>query len=103
QGLVEQGVLARHADPDRRGRHLYELTDAGRALWPVLYSLLVWGSDHRSSNSRRLRHAQCGTELDASGGCRECALIPGPEDIVSEPIRRRGPRREDPVAVAVRE
>ena len=53
--------------PATRGRHLYELTPAGRELWPVLYALLVWGGRHRSPNSRSFRHAACGTALDDRG------------------------------------
>ena len=36
-GLVDDGILERRPDPDRTGRHLYELTAAGRDLWPVLH------------------------------------------------------------------
>src|SRR6202451_518856 len=46
-GLVEDGVLERKPDPDRPGRHVYELPRAGRDLWPVLHALLTWGVRHR--------------------------------------------------------
>ncbi len=42
------------------GRHLYDLTTAGRDLWPALYALLVWGDRHSRPNSRLFRHAECG-------------------------------------------
>src|SRR5262245_39004156 len=67
RGLVEDGILARLPDPDHGGRHVYELTEVGRDLWPVLYSLLVWGGRHRYTNSRVFTHAECGTELDDRG------------------------------------
>src|ERR1700677_4655748 len=51
-GLVEDGVLERRLDEERPGRHVYELTPAGRDLWPVLHSLLDWGGRHRAPNSR---------------------------------------------------
>ena len=35
-GLVEDGILERLPDPDHAGRHLYELTAAGRDLWPAV-------------------------------------------------------------------
>jgi DNA-binding HxlR family transcriptional regulator len=101
-GLVENGVLDRRPDPDRAGRHVYELTPAGRDLWPVLHSLLVWGGRHRRANSRVLRHAPCGTELDDRGGCPTCGTVPNPAEVVTAPRRGRGQRREDPVAVALR-
>src|SRR5262245_3594344 len=52
RGLVDDGIMARTPDPDHAGRRVYELTDAGRDLWPVLYSVLVWGGRHRAPNSR---------------------------------------------------
>jgi DNA-binding HxlR family transcriptional regulator len=101
-GLVRDGILARRADEERPGRHVYELTDAGRDLWPTLYSLLVWGGRHRFPNSRTFKHASCGGLLDDRGACTACASIPAPEDIVITPKRGRGRKREDPVAVALR-
>jgi DNA-binding HxlR family transcriptional regulator len=96
-GLVEEGVLERHPDPGHAGRQLYELTAAGRDLWPVIHSLLVWGDRHRAPNSRFFRHGECGTELDDRGACPACGVTPVPQDIVSE---RRGRRalRGDPVS-----
>jgi DNA-binding HxlR family transcriptional regulator len=101
-GLVEHGILARVPDPDHRGRHLYELTPAGRELWPVVHSLLVWGGRHRYPNSRSFKHIACGTALDDTGRCPSCELVPEPQELFTEPVRGRGPRRGDPVAVALR-
>ena len=101
-GLVEDGILERRPDPEHAGRHLYELTDAGRELWPVLHALVVWGGRHRTANSRVYRHAACGTLLNDAGHCTECGVTPGPEDILSEPRRPGRKGRSDPVAVALR-
>jgi DNA-binding HxlR family transcriptional regulator len=101
-GLVQDGVLERRADPEHAGRHLYELTDAGRELWPVLHSLLMWGGRHRYPNSRVFKHASCDGKLDESGYCVRCELTPGPEDIVMEPRPGSGKLRDDPVALALR-
>ena len=98
-GLVAHGILERRPDPQHAGRHLYELTDVGRDLWPALHALLVWGGRHRHPNSRAFLHAACGTELDDRAMCPACELTPLPEDVVTEP-RRRTPR-DDPVAVAL--
>ena len=100
-GLVGGGLLARDPDPDHAGRHLYELTDSGRELWPVIHALLVWGAKHRKPNSRVYRHAACNTLLSPSGQCTTCQVTPAPEDIVTE--RRRGYRatRDDPVTRAL--
>ncbi|HLH99337.1 MAG TPA: helix-turn-helix domain-containing protein [Acidimicrobiales bacterium] len=100
-GLVEEGVLQRLPDPDHRARHLYELTEAGKDLWPVVHALLVWGEHHRKGSRRSFLHADCGTPLDDGGSCPRCGLVPGPEDIITEPRRRTG--RRDPVALALSE
>jgi DNA-binding HxlR family transcriptional regulator len=102
-GLVEDGILERKPDPDRPGRQIYELTAAGRDLWPVLYSVLVWGDRHRFPNSRDFRHAVCATRIDERGACPKCGLTPGPEDLEMVTRRGRGRLRDDPVAVALRE
>jgi DNA-binding HxlR family transcriptional regulator len=101
-GLVEDGILERRPDPEHAGRHLYQLTGAGRDLWPALHALLVWGGRHRAPNSRVFKHAACGTRLDDSGHCATCDLTPGPQDILMEPRRRRRKLRDDSVAVALR-
>jgi DNA-binding HxlR family transcriptional regulator len=101
-GLVTDGILTRTPDPAHAGRHLYELSDAGRELWPVIHSLLVWGGKHRRPNSRVFRHAACGSRLNESAECPQCRVTPTPQDIVSE--RRKGYRatRDDPVTQALR-
>jgi DNA-binding HxlR family transcriptional regulator len=101
-GLVEGGILERRPDPEHAGRHLYELTAAGRDLWPALYALLMWGGRHRSPNSRVFKHAACGTRLQDSGYCAACEVTPGPQDILMEPRRGAGPLRDDSVTVALR-
>jgi DNA-binding HxlR family transcriptional regulator len=100
-GLVNGGVLSRKTDPDHAGRHLYELTSAGRDLWPALHALTNWGSRHRGSASRVFNHAACGTRLDETGACPMCGVTPAPEEIVTVPRRGRG-RQGDPVATALR-
>ncbi len=101
-GMVDHGILERRADPLHGGRHLYQLTAAGRDLWPVLHALLVWGDHHRHPNSRVFQHAACATELNDNGYCPACDLMPRPEDILTKPRRGRGKLRDDPVAVALR-
>jgi DNA-binding HxlR family transcriptional regulator len=102
-GLVQNGILDRRPDPGHGGRHLYELTEAGRDLWPVVNSLLSWGSRHGATNSRVFRHIACGGLLDDRGRCDTCDVTPGPQDILMEPRRSGGPaRRDDAVSVALR-
>jgi DNA-binding HxlR family transcriptional regulator len=101
-GLVADGVLDRRGDPDRPARHVYELTEAGRELWPTLHSLMVWGNRHRAPNSRVFKHAACGTRLDERAACPACGTMPPPGDIITERRRGRGTSRTDPVSTALR-
>jgi DNA-binding HxlR family transcriptional regulator len=99
--LVAEGLLKRVPDPGHAGRHLYELTASGRDLWPAMQALIRWGSRHRGSNSRVFIHATCGTVLDEDGRCSHCQLVPGPDELLTEPRKGRPRRRTDPVAVAL--
>jgi DNA-binding HxlR family transcriptional regulator len=101
-GLIRDQVMERRQDPEHAGRHLYELTAAGRDLWPVVHALVAWGDAHRHPGSREYRHARCGTVLGAAGQCAACQVTPGPADIETQPRPGRGAFRDDPVAVALR-
>jgi DNA-binding HxlR family transcriptional regulator len=100
-GLVGHGVLARRPDPTHAGRSLYVLTERGRDLWPAVYALLSWGDRHREPNSRVFLHADCDTPLDHAGRCPACGVTPEPGEILTTPRRRRRPRRQDHVALAL--
>ena len=102
RGLVEQGILERTPDPAHRGRHLYELTAAGRELWPVVHALVAWGDRHRGPGSRLFRHAACATILDPDGACPTCGTTPAAAEVVSERRRGRTALRDDPVTRALR-
>jgi DNA-binding HxlR family transcriptional regulator len=102
-GLVEHGIFDRRPDPEHAGRHLYELTTAGRELWPVLHAMVAWGDRNGYMNSRAFHHANCGTELDDNGYCPACKRTPEAKDIIAVPREGRGLFRDDPVAVALRE
>ena len=102
-GLVDHGILDRRPDPDHARRYLYELTDAGRELWPVLHALLVWGEHNRYPNSREFRHARCGTRLDERAACPKCGTTPPVSDIVTARLPGREPLRDDLVTRALRE
>jgi DNA-binding HxlR family transcriptional regulator len=100
--LVEGGILVRRPDPGHAARHSYELTDAGRDLWPAMHALLTWGSRHRGQNRLRFLHAACGAEIDHRGDCPACGFTPAPEQVDIEPRSDAG-TRTDPVAAALRE
>ncbi|MFD6796480.1 MULTISPECIES: winged helix-turn-helix transcriptional regulator [Prauserella salsuginis group] len=99
--LIEHGVLIRE---DSDGHPEYLLTEAGRALWPTIFSLSKWGERHTSGPhpARLFSHATCGTDIDDVGRCHTCGEVPDPEDLVVRP----GPgtnamRRSDRVARAL--
>lgn len=100
--LVEAGVLARR----KEGRTVeYELTAAGEELWPTVFSLLRWGERHLEADfpARIFTHASCGTDLEQSGLCARCGVVPTVRDLETRPGAGPNPRRrEDPVAVALR-
>src|SRR4051794_1389490 len=87
RGLVDNGVMLKR--PDRSGRHdHYELTDAGKALWPTVHALISWGSEPRRPSSNVYRHAPCRQELQAGAVCPKCAVVAPAEDVLVEPRQR---------------
>src|SRR4051794_17169854 len=48
--LTENDVLAKRDD-------VYELTPAGKELWPALHDLITWGSRHVRGSSNVFQHA----------------------------------------------
>jgi DNA-binding HxlR family transcriptional regulator len=102
QSLVAAGLLQRQPDPQHSGRSLYELTAAGRALWPALYALGAWGAVYASGGSAPrvvFRHQTCGRPLDRTARCATCDLVPEPDQVIISPIDPAvPPARRDPVA-----
>lgn len=99
--LVDAGVLRRYP---HGGHPEYELTEAGKALWPTIFSLARWGQRYAPSDHppRLFSHAGCGTDLDAAGRCPTCDTAPGPADIVVRPGAGHGSRqRDDPISRAL--
>ncbi|MCG8153361.1 transcriptional regulator [Pimelobacter simplex] len=99
--LVADGVLTRELVD---GHPEYVLTEAGRDLWPVVFSLSKWGEQHVVGRhpARVFSHADCGTDIDALGRCPGCGTVPGPEDLVVRPGAGDNPlRRDDRVARAL--
>jgi DNA-binding HxlR family transcriptional regulator len=44
--LEAGGLISRHPDPDNRRKVIYELTDKGIELVPVLVEIVLWGARH---------------------------------------------------------
>jgi DNA-binding HxlR family transcriptional regulator len=107
RSLVDAGLLERRPDPEHAGRHLYEVTDTGRTLWPALYALRTWGEQYAPGDQgprRVFTHDACGTRLDETAHCPVCHVVPAPEHVVVSPVGEPGPTaRHDPVALGLRE
>ncbi|MFD8717112.1 winged helix-turn-helix transcriptional regulator [Streptomyces sp. NPDC059629] len=103
--LVDAGLLERRPDPEHGGRHLYEVTDKGKTLWPPLYALRAWGERYAGDDReprRMFTHAGCGDPLDHTARCAACDVVPEPQDVMLVPLGAPGERaRTDPVAVSL--
>jgi DNA-binding HxlR family transcriptional regulator len=102
KGLVENGVMTRHPDPDRPRREIYELTEAGRDLWPIVYGLSAWASEHvdEAGGLRVFTHVACGQALDPAGACK-CSPRPPVDEIVISLRPGVRPGRKDRVSLAL--
>ncbi|MFG1992066.1 winged helix-turn-helix transcriptional regulator [Actinoplanes sp. NPDC048988] len=71
--LVNHGVIARKQYSEHPPRYEYRLTDAGRALAPVLLTLKRWGHEHvRNGPDPVLFDHTCGHEFIAEVHCTAC-------------------------------
>jgi DNA-binding HxlR family transcriptional regulator len=68
--LEQAGLVLAVPYSDRPVRFLYELTAAGHDLAGVLRLLADWGARH--AGGEPLRHASCGTPLEARWYCPTC-------------------------------
>lgn len=72
--LERSGILRSSPYQDRPMRYAYELTADGRALASALRLLADWGA-RRSHDVEPLRHAACGTALEARYFCPTCSAV----------------------------
>jgi hypothetical protein len=95
--LVEAGIVEPRP---------YRLTEAGEELWPAVHALMQWGERHHSPGGPRrvFEHAECGSDLDASGRCPACGFAPRAGALVMRPgPGASAPARDDAVTLALRE
>ncbi len=71
--LELEGIVVARPYSRRPPRSSYELSASGRELAGVLRLLAHWGSG-RSDAADPLRHAACGTPMEARWYCPTCAL-----------------------------
>jgi DNA-binding HxlR family transcriptional regulator len=71
--LGEEALVVSRPYSERPPRFVYELTESGRELAGALRLLADWGA--RSGSGEPLRHAACGTALEARWWCPSCGTI----------------------------
>lgn len=82
--LVEHGVLERIAYEQHPPRFDYRLTPRGRALWPVLTTMAVWGETwlpKAGVKPLKRRHTACGHHFKPVITCSECGEAIGPGEV----------------------
>jgi DNA-binding HxlR family transcriptional regulator len=88
--LEADGLLAATAYAERPPRFEYRLTAEGRALAGALRLLADWGAQHgggASADHEAIRHAACGTALEARWFCPTCGEVVDADagtDVMSE-------------------
>lgn len=94
--LSDEGILERRPYGSHPDRFEYRLTEKGRDLTPVLWSLLRWGDKWTAGEGGpplELVHADCGEAFHMVPTCSACGkeLIPGDGHIRARP----GPGADD--------
>lgn len=81
---LERGGIVRSSPYQERPTRLaYDLTADGRDLASALRLLADWGSRH-ASDAEPLRHATCGTPLQARWFCPTCTTVVDDRDAPEE-------------------
>jgi DNA-binding HxlR family transcriptional regulator len=82
--LVDEGVLRKEAYQENPVRHEYRLTDKGRALHPVIMSIVHWGDTHYAGEAGPPllhQHKACGCDFSPVLTCSECGDPVGARDV----------------------
>jgi DNA-binding HxlR family transcriptional regulator len=70
--LVAHGILRRELYQERPQRYEYRLTEKGLDLYPVLLTLMEWGTRHAEGRAMTLTHKACGATAMPHLACPEC-------------------------------
>jgi DNA-binding HxlR family transcriptional regulator len=92
--LTEQGVLERRAYSEHPPRYEYHLTEKGRALYPVIVSMLQWGDAWTNAPLGPpvvLVHETCGQVTKPTLTCSQCGKEVSSANTHSEPTPGRAP------------
>lgn len=83
--LVDHGVLAREQYEEHPPRYEYVLTESGRALRPILQSLMEWGDKYVTDGPPpTVWEHTCGEVLETELVCAHCGepVVPGESKLV---------------------
>ena len=88
--LEELGVIERRVYSERPTRHMYVLTDKGKALRPVMFALKQWGDTHVMGRVMPpvMEHS-CGAVFEPRLDCAAC----GEPVVDGRSLTRRDPVR----------
>ena len=84
KALTEQTLVVAQPYSERPPRFAYELSEAGRELAGALRLLADWGAAS-AGQAEPLRHAACGSALEARWWCPSCETVvddPADDEIV---------------------
>ena len=70
--LVLHGILRRELYQERPERYEYRLTEKGLDFYPVLLTIMDWGSKHIGGEAVRLTHKSCGATAMPHLACPKC-------------------------------
>ena len=77
--LEREALVVSRPYSERPPRFVYELTSAGAELAGALRLLADWGARHAEA-AEPLRHADCGTPLEARWWCPSCEVVVDEDD-----------------------
>ncbi len=75
KNLVKQGVLKKNQNPEDGRRFIYEFSEMGLDLYPVIVTLMTWGDkwlEDETGPYMKLYHKNCNTPLKPVLKCAHC-------------------------------
>ena len=79
--LVEYGVVEKKPYQEKPTRYRYQLTEAGRSLFPIVLSIVVWVNTWSPDGATvSIFHKPCGEITPIGLSCPECGELLKPEN-----------------------
>jgi len=87
RALDQHGVVVATPYSRRPPRFVYQLTSAGTELAGALRLLAQWGANQATDSAESLRHAACGTPMEARWYCPTCGRVEGDGTTADDDVR----------------